>query len=164
MARRAEFKNGFLPKQYDSPPYSYDAPGHTKVEGETLPRRQIGIKELMYEPEPGIATTWDIVVRSEKKFGDHDAVGSRKLIRTHEEIKKVKKDGVEVDKKWTYYEMGPYVWKGFREWKARVEAVGSAYRKLGLVKGDGVYIFAATGYVWFIILLVLEISWLKKMC
>ena len=57
MARREEFLNGFLPKQYDKYPYTVDAPGYSKVKGETIPRRQVGLKELMSEPEPGIATT-----------------------------------------------------------------------------------------------------------
>lgn len=160
---RSQFVNGFLPKLYDKGPYSADVPGVTKVEGETIPRRLAGRGngELQYQPEAGVATIWDIVLRSAKKFGDIDAVGSRKLLHTHEEIKKVKKvvDGVEteVDKKWTYFESGPYVWKSFNTWLKRVEAIGSAYRKLGLVKGDFVYLYASTGYAFSAVLLQLEL-------
>ena len=103
--RRAEFAKGFLPKQLEKPLYSKDAPNYSPVAGETIPRRLAGLssefdfQDLQYEPEPGVRTTWDIVVRSATKFGDLDAVGSRKLLHTHEELKKVTKvvEGREVE-------------------------------------------------------------------
>lgn len=101
--------------------------------------------------EPDIATTYDIVKRGAAKFGDAQAVGSRKLIRLHEEQKMVKKmiDGVEqeIPKKWLYYEMSGYTYLSFKEYLARVNIVGSGLKALGLHKEDRVQIFAATRYV-----------------
>lgn len=148
----ARYRGTFPPKMTDKPPFSLEVPGVEKVEGETIPRRLAShVHELQSEPEPGIATVWDVIARGASVFGDGDAVGSRTLLHTHEEMKKVKKmvDGqeTEVDKKWTYYEMSPYKWKSFKSWKRQAEAIGSGYRKLGLGKEDRVYIFAATRYV-----------------
>ncbi|KAI9746657.1 MAG: long-chain fatty acid-CoA ligase [Claussenomyces sp. TS43310] len=151
----ARFKGAFAPKMTDRPPFSLEVPGVEKVAGETIPRRLAShVHELQSEPEPGIATVWDVVARSASVFGDGDAVGSRTLLHTHEEVQKMKKmmDGkeTEVDKKWTYYELSPYKWKSFKSWKQQTEAIGSGYRKLGLVKEDRVYIFAATRYFYLV--------------
>ncbi|TVY12925.1 Acyl-CoA synthetase FUM16 [Lachnellula arida] len=147
------YRGAFAPRTIDTPPFSLEVPEVKAVEGETIPRRLAShVHELQSEPEPGIATVWDVVARSASVFGDGNAVGSRTLLHTHEEMKKGKKtvDGeeIEVDKKWVYYEMSPYHWKSFKSWKQQAEAIGSGYRELGLMKEDRVYIFAATSERW----------------
>lgn len=77
--------------------------GQKPVEGETLVRRiPAAIPELVAKPESNISTTYELVRESAKKFGNAKAIGSRQLVRTHQETKKVKKmvDGEEreVDK------------------------------------------------------------------
>lgn len=108
------------------------------VEGETLPRGHIDTKDkLVVVPEDGIKTVHDILKRAALKFGDAKAVGSRKLIRTHEEVKKVKKSEggqmKEVDKKWTYFELGPYEYLSFVEFEKLAISCGAGLRRLGLV-------------------------------
>jgi long-chain acyl-CoA synthetase len=59
--------------------------------------------KLLSQPEEGVAIVFDIVTRATRVFGNARAVGTRKLIKTHNETKKVTKivDGREqqVDKK-----------------------------------------------------------------
>lgn len=141
------------PKVYKRGPYSVEAPGFKKVEGETIPRRNIRTKDkLAVTPEEGVNTTYDVVTRASKKFGNAKALGKRRLLKTHEENKKVKKtiDGKEqeVDKKWTYYELSKYEYMSFVEYEQLVHNVGSGLRKLGLQSPDRVHLFAATHPYW----------------
>ena len=133
------------------PPYTLQVPGVEKKPGEGLPRRiPSSIEALVTTPDPDVKTLYDIVCRGARKFGDHECMGSRKLIKTHVEEKMVKKmvDGEEqeVPKKWTYYEMSGYTFKSFNQYKEVVDIVGSGLRALGLVATDRVHIFAATRY------------------
>jgi long-chain acyl-CoA synthetase len=132
------------------PPFSVDAPGYKLVEGETLPRRNPMAKdELISTLDNGkVRTIYDILTRSSKKFGNARAMGSRSLVKTHKETKKVKKiiNGQEqmTDKEWTYYELTGYKYMSFIEYEALWKEVGAGLRNLGLVKDDRVHIFAAT--------------------
>lgn len=141
------------PKMYKKPPFSVEAPGYEKVEGETIPRRNTRAKDkLRNRPEEGITTVYDILRSSSKKFGNAKALGSRKLIQMHEEVKKVKKmvDGKEqeVDKKWTYFELTGYEYISFVEYEKLALDIGCAFRKLGMKKDDRVHLFAATHPYW----------------
>ena len=141
------------PKVYKKPPYSVEAPGLKKVDGETIPRRNARAKDaLVVSPEEGINTIFDIVKRSSQKFGNAKAVGKRKLLQTHEETKKIKKivDGKEQeqDKKWTYFELSKYEYMSFVEYEQLVLKIGSGFRKLGMKATDRVHIFAATHPHW----------------
>lgn len=141
------------PKVYRKPPYSVEVEGVKKVEGETIPRRNVRTKDkLRTVPEEGINTVFDIVKRSGQKFGNAKALGKRRLIETHEETKKVKKmvDGkeTEVDKKWTYYELTQYEYMSFTEYEQLAMKVGCGYRALGMKAEDRVHIFAATHPYW----------------
>ena len=141
------------PKVYKKPPYTVEAPGFKKVEGETIPRRNARTKDaLKVTPEESVNTIFDIVKRSSQKFGNAKAVGKRKLLETHEETKKVKKmvDGKEqeVDKKWTYFELSKYEYMTFAEYEQLVLKIGSGFRKLGMNSPDRVHLFAATHPYW----------------
>ena len=137
---------------HKKPPFTAEVADVQPVKGETIPRRHIKYPQLLTTPEAGIATLYDILKRAETKFGDAKAIGSRKLIKTHHEVKKVKKvvDGKvqEVDKKWTYFELGPYEYLSFHDFEKLVLQIGAGYRKLGLVKNDRVHIFAGTSAHW----------------
>jgi long-chain acyl-CoA synthetase len=141
------------PRMSRKPPFSVDAPGYEPVEGETLPRRNIMVRDglLSTLDDGNVTTVYDIVKRGAQKFGNARAMGSRTLIKTHKETKKVKKivDGEEqmVDKEWTYYELSGYKYMSFVEYEMLCRAVGAGFRKLGMVKDDRVHIFAATRYV-----------------
>ncbi|EMF13692.1 acyl-CoA synthetase [Sphaerulina musiva SO2202] len=141
------------PKMYKKPPFTAEAPGVQKVDGETVPRRNIRTKDqLKNTPNPDVCTIFDIVTQSSKKYGNAKALGKRRLIKLHEENKKVKKlvDGQEkeVDKKWTYYELSPYEYLSFTEYEQMVLNVGCGFRALGMKPQDRVHIFAATHPYW----------------
>ncbi|KAH8590535.1 hypothetical protein B0O99DRAFT_304515 [Bisporella sp. PMI_857] len=135
------------------PPFTVEATGYEKVQGETIPRRNPKAKDgLITQPEENIFTVFDLIKYSSEKFGNAKALGSRKLIKTHQETKQVKKivDGQEttVDKKWTYFELGSYEYISFHDYEKLTLQLGAGYRKLGLVKDDRVHIFAATSQNW----------------
>lgn len=137
------------PKIYKHGPYTVEVPGTKKIDGETRPRRNARCKDgLIMRPEPDVATIFDIVKRGASKFGNAKCLGHRAVVRTHEEVKKVKKmvDGKEemVDKKWTFTELGPYTYMTFNEYERLVLDVGAGLRDLGMVAQDRLHIFAAT--------------------
>ncbi|KAI1106552.1 long-chain-fatty-acid-CoA ligase [Jackrogersella minutella] len=146
--------DGVLPlHMVQKPPFMVEAPGAEEVKGETKPYRHIKAKDgLITRPAPHIATTYDILIESANKHGDKRAIGSRKLIETHTDTKKVPKivDGVKqmVDKQWTYFELSPYSFLTYSEYKTRALRVGAGLRKLGLEPGDVLHIFATTSANW----------------
>lgn len=150
----AKFRHiGLQPKMSAKGPYSIEVPGAEPVEGETIPRRHPLSKDgLISKPVPEISTVYDLVRVSAAKFGNAKAMGSRRLVRTHQETKKVKKiiDGQEqqVDKNWTFFELSPYEYITYHDYENLVLNIGSGLRKLGMEKGDRVHIFAATSQNW----------------
>jgi long-chain acyl-CoA synthetase len=127
--------------------------GAQKVEGETIPRRNAKAKDaLVYTPEEGVNTLYDILRRGSAKFGNAKAMGSRKILDTHTETKKIKKmiDGKqqEVDKNWTYFELSPYSYISFAELEKQVLSLGAAMRKLGLNPKDRLHLYASTSSQW----------------
>lgn len=146
MSRKDQF---LYPRISKSPPFSVEAPGYQAVEGETIPRRNPLAKDkLVTTPSEDVRTIYDIIKRSADKFGNAKAVGTRRLIKTHNETKKVKKtvDGQtkEVDKNWTYYELSEYSYLSFVEYEKLTSQIGAGLRKLGMIKGDRLHLFAAT--------------------
>ncbi|TID20502.1 AMP-dependent synthetase/ligase [Venturia nashicola] len=142
-----------LPKNYKNSISTVETPGYPRVEGETIPRRNIKTKDKLVEsPHPDIRTVHDVLRFAAKKFGNAKAVGSRKLVKTHNEVKKIKKmvDGkeTEVDKKWTFFELSGYSYMSYVEFEKLALDLGAGYRKLGLNAGDKVHLFAATHPHW----------------
>src|SRR5271169_1681477 len=81
-----------LPTPYKTNVTTAEAPGFSKVEKETIPRRNAKcIDALKATPHPDISTAHDIIGYAANKFGNALAIGSRKLIKLHCETKKVKK-------------------------------------------------------------------------
>ena len=105
-------------------------------------------QSLISNPSKDVETVFDILKRSADKFGNAKALGTRRLIKTHKETKKIKKiiDGQtkEVDKEWTYFELSEYSYVSFVEYERLALQVGAGMRKLGLGKGDRLHLFAAT--------------------
>jgi long-chain acyl-CoA synthetase len=131
------------------PPFSVEVPGVEKKDGETIPRRNPLAKDgIIYTPSPEIKTTYDIVKRAVKKFGNAKCMGTRTIVQEHVENKKVKKviDGKEqeVDKKWTYFELSGYSYISFIEYDKMVHDVASGLAGLGLTKQDKVHVYGAT--------------------
>ena len=137
------------PRMSKRPPFTVEVPGSPSVNGETVPRRNArSPQQLLSQPEDGVLTLFDIVRRSASKYGDRKALGSRDLVKKHQEAKQVKKlvDGElqEVQKQWTYFELSGYNYITFREYEAAVLQIGAGFRKLGLVTPDRVHMFAST--------------------
>jgi long-chain acyl-CoA synthetase len=131
------------------PPFTIEVADAPAISGETKPRRNARVPhKLSTQPEEGVSTVYDIVRNSAAKHGDRQALGSRKLIKKHNEVTKVKKlvDGKiqEVDKEWTYFELGGYEYLSFKEYETLVLQVGAGLRKLGLSPHDRVHMFAST--------------------
>ena len=140
------------PYMYRKGPFTVEAPGHEKKKGETIPRRNRHAKdEFILKPSAEVSTIYENFRRAAAKFGNAKAIGSRKIIKTHVENKKVKKivDGKEqeVDKKWTYFELSGYEYMTFIEYEQMVLAAASGLRHLGLKKDDKMHLYGASRYV-----------------
>ncbi|KAI0133537.1 hypothetical protein BJ170DRAFT_165554 [Xylariales sp. AK1849] len=150
----SEQKEGLMPLHFvQQPPFSIQSPGELAKPGETAPYRHFKAKDgLIERPAPNVGTIFDLVKNSAKLYPNKDAVGSRKLIKTHKEVKKVSKvvDGVtqEVDKEWQYFELSGFTYLAYSEYETLVLQVGAGLRKLGLEPGDKLHIFASTSQNW----------------
>jgi len=137
------------PRMVKKPPFTVEVAGSPQIDGETKPRRNIqSADKLLSSPEDGIFTIYDLVTHSASKFGDGNAVGSRKLIKKHVETKKMKKmvngELQHVDKSWTYFELSGYKYLSFNAYETLVSQIGAGFRKLGLQTQDRVHLFAST--------------------
>lgn len=137
------------PRMTKKGPFTVEAPGYEAVPGETIPRRHPLAKDgLVKRISDDVSTTYENFRRSARVFGNSKAVGSRRLIKTHVENKKVKKivDGVEkeVDKQWTYFEMSGYTYKTFLEYERLCLELGCGLRKLGVEQGGKIHLYGAT--------------------
>jgi long-chain acyl-CoA synthetase len=134
------------------PPFSVELPGQKAVDGETPIRRHPSAVNGLPSSLPNITTTYELVKESTKKYGNAKCIGSRKLLHTHQETKKVKKmvDGQEqeVDKKWTYFELSGYDYLSYTQYEQLTLQLGAGFRKLGLQKNDRVHLYAATSANW----------------
>lgn len=142
-----------VPRLSNKPPFTLEVPGQEPIEGETPVRRIPGsIKELVSKPSDNISTVHELVRVSVEKYGNAKCMGSRKLVKTHQETKKVKKivDGEEqlVDKQWTFFELSAYEYITFNEYEQLTLQLGAGLRKLGLEKDNRLHIFAATSQNW----------------
>jgi len=140
-------------KTYRTGPYTCEVPNAQKVDGETIPRRNIAAKDgLIMKPHDDVSTLYDILRHSAAKFGNAKAIGARRIVNVHEETKKIKKmvDGKEqeVDKKWQYFELSPYKYKSFVEFEQMALSVGSGLKSLGFEPQDRLHLFAATSMQW----------------
>ena len=139
------------PYMYRKGPFTIEATGYEKKKGETIPRRNRHAKdELIVKPSAEVSTIYENLRRAASKFGNAKAIGSRKVIKTHVENKKVKKiiDGKEqeVDKKWTYFELSGYEYMSFVEYEQLALTAASGLRHLGLQKDDKMHLYGATRY------------------
>ena len=147
-----DYRKGTVqPKPIRPAPYTAEAAGYQRLDGQTIPRRNIRTKEqLKTRPQDDIATVFDVVKWSSARYGNAKAMGSRKLIKLHNETKTMKRivDGKEqeYEKQWTFSEMSGYQYTSFTEHHQRALQLGAGLRKLGLSPGDKVEIYASTRY------------------
>ena len=137
------------PRAVRSPPYTVEASGYEPIKGETIPRRHPGSKDKLIDtPSEDVRTIFDILKRSADKFGNAKALGTRTLLKTHHETKKVKKiiDGKaqDIDKNWSYLELSGYSFISFAEYETLTTQIGAGLRELGLTQGDRLSLFGST--------------------
>lgn len=148
-----DYTTGIMPlNPVHKPPYTIEAPGYEKVPGETIPRRHPRAKNgLLSRPSDDVTNIFDIVRHGARVYPNHQALGSRQLVKLHKETKKVKKnvDGEiqEVDKEWQFFELSGYSYLTYKEYETRVLQIGSGLRKLGLTPENKLHLFATTRYV-----------------
>ncbi|KAI1320886.1 acetyl-CoA synthetase-like protein [Xylariaceae sp. FL0255] len=154
MPDLATQKEGVLPlHMVQKPPFMVQDKSVPSIPGETKPYRHIKAKDgLITRPSPSITTIYDIFTTSAKTNPSKPAIGSRSLVKTHVETKKIPKvvDGVKstVEKQWTYFELSPYKFLTYKEYETRALNVGAGLKKLGFETGDKVHIFASTSANW----------------
>jgi long-chain acyl-CoA synthetase len=153
MTYSLTYQEKLLPRSLRPGPYTVEADDAVKVDGETLPCRHPSAKSgLRSEPEPGITTAYDILVQRAEKFGRRPAIGFRRVVGKHAEVKRATdRSGQRVDKEWSYYELSDYEYISYDQFKQNALTAGSALRKLGLQKHDRVQIYAATSPFWYTI-------------
>lgn len=148
-----DYTNGIMPlHQVHKPPFTIEAPGYDKKPGETIPRRHPRAKDgLLNTPADGVHTVWDILKRSAEVYPNHQAVGSRKLIKLHKQMKKIQKniDGQvkEIEKEWQYFELTKFSYYTYKEYEELAHQVGSGLRKLGMTKDHKLHLFGTTRYL-----------------
>ena len=119
--------------------------------GESPVRRNVDARYGLTEtPHPAIRTTYDLVGFNARKYGDAKCFGTRKVIKIHNETTQVTKivNGVAktVDKAWTYWELGPFEYRSYKDVVREGLDLGAGLVKLGLGKGDKIAIYADTSY------------------
>jgi long-chain acyl-CoA synthetase len=148
------YKQGIMPLTLvHKPPYTVEATEYDAIDGHTIPRRHPKAKDgLLKSPADDIATVYDFVLHSAKKYPKEPATGSRKLVKMHTEMKKVSKlvDGevTEVEKEWQFFELSKFDFCTYEEYGKLIHNVGRGLRKLGLGTGNKVHLFAATSRNW----------------
>lgn len=135
------------------PPFTIDTPGAPDVPGETKPRRHPAARDgLVTRPHPDVDTVFRLIKRSAELYADERCIGTRELLKVHEEVKKVPKiiDGRQemVEKKWQYLELSDYSYLTYAEFETYLLHLASGLRKLGLERGDKMHIFASTSANW----------------
>ncbi|KAI9183293.1 long-chain fatty acid-CoA ligase [Blastocladiella emersonii ATCC 22665] len=107
---------------------------------------------LLTTPNPAIKTIHDLLVFAAREAGNSPMLGSRKLLRIHEEQKLVTKvvagQEVKETKTWQYYELTDFRWITAKEALARSLTIGAGLVKLGFNVGDKACIYAQTCAEW----------------
>ncbi|GAA6006589.1 hypothetical protein JCM11491_003108 [Sporobolomyces phaffii] len=130
--------------------------GPAPPKGETRPRRYAATADkLAKSPEPGVTTIPDLLAKSVRVRGDHDAVGWRDVVKVHNEEKEVTKTvggkQVKEKKNWQYFELSDYKYLSYSQLAAVVKDAASALVETGHSKDTMFNIFASTSVHWQVI-------------
>jgi long-chain acyl-CoA synthetase len=133
-----------------SPPFTVEVTSLADTPAGESPVRRLALSPhaLTETPHPAVQTIYDLVQFNAKKWGDTPCFGTRKVIKIHKETTTVTKivNGVSksIDKKWMFWELGPFEYKSYRQVAKEGLDVGAGLVKLGLRKGDRIAIYADT--------------------
>ena len=125
-----------------------------KGEGRIRRNRVVGTGELLAKPRDNVSTVYELLQYSIQRFGDKDCMGHRNVVKEHTEEKMITKmvDGEErqIPKKWTYWELSPYIYRSFKQVGEESAALGAGLINLGLKAGDRIELYAGTSYDFFV--------------
>lgn len=125
----------------------------TSAKGEgRIRRNKVAAKgDLLSKPRENVSTVYELVQYSIQKFGDKNCMGHRNVLKEHTEEKMLTKmvDGHEtqVPKKWTFWELSPYIYRTFKQVGEESASLGAGLRNLGLNPGDRIELYAGTSYL-----------------
>lgn len=115
-------------------------------------RLAIRADKLVTQPMEGIDVIPDVVDYAARVYGSKHAAGTREVVDIVTEEKEVKKvvDGKEVleKKKWKYFQLGPYHYLSFIDFKERVSQIARGLIDLGVQSGEVFNVYAQTRCVY----------------
>ena len=119
--------------------------------GETPIRRNAQTKDKLIDtPYPSCQSIYHLVQDNAKRWGDKPCFGTRKVIKIHNEttiVNKIVDGGVKpIEKKWMFWELGPFEWKSYKQVAQEGLDIGAGLVKIGLGKGDRIAIYAETSF------------------
>lgn len=119
--------------------------------GESPVRRHIDARYGLSEtPHPAIRTTYDLVQFNARRWGEKRCFGTRKVIKIHHETQTITKlvNGTtkEIEKKWMFWELGPFEYRSYKQVAKEGLDIGAGLVKLGLERDDRLAIYADTSY------------------
>jgi long-chain acyl-CoA synthetase len=119
-----------------------------KGEGAVRRNKAFGTGELLTQPRKNVSTIYELLQYSVKKFGDKDCLGHRNVLKEHTEEKMITRmvggEETQVPKKWTFWELSPYIYRSYKQFGEESAAVGAGLRNLGLQPGDRLELYAGT--------------------
>ncbi|KAI9142081.1 acyl-CoA synthetase [Paraphysoderma sedebokerense] len=122
-----------------------------KDEGKTV-RHYRAKNGLVTSATSEIKTLYDVMQYAVNTRPNMDMLGTRKLIKIHNEQKEVVKNvaGKEIReiKNWKFYELGPYKWMTAKQAGLVTKKIGCGLAKLGMTPGSKACIFASTHADW----------------
>lgn len=132
----------FISRMEKNPPFSYEVRDVEPVQGETRPRRNIRCKDgLITQPDPSVKTAYDLITYAASKYQNARCVGTRTVVNVHKVTKMVKKIETE---EWSYFELSPYKYLSYVEFRQLVGTVGAGLKSIGLEAGDKIHLYGAT--------------------
>lgn len=125
------------------PPFTTALPDSVDIPGESIPRRHPrAVNGLISRPSQDVGTVFDIVVRSARDFPCRMAAAYRSLRKLH--IDDCMRNSSGRDKQ--YYELSPYVYVSYKDYRDMVLEASSGLHKLGMARHDKLYFFGTTRY------------------
>ena len=135
-------------------PWSIQIPDQKgTAKGETpVYRSSLFPHTLIDAPNPSIHTIFDLIQCNAKKWKSMPAFGTRKVLEIEIEdtkctTKMAHRQPQVVEKKWMYWELGPYTYRTYEEVGQEGLELGAGLRKLGLNKGDKIVLYGDTSYI-----------------
>src|SRR5271170_165307 len=127
-------------------------PSETPAGETTVRRSALSPHALTETPHPSIHSIFDLVQFNGRRWGDSPCFGTRNVIKVHTEkmpmaTRTTKTEVLVPQRPRMFWELGHYEFRSYKEVVCEGLNLGAGLRRLGLVKGDKVSIYADTSYV-----------------